>query len=152
MNDAKKLSRRDWFRLRIPHQNRLLSDSEATSGSESLKPIVHPPNHDGMDLSDLPPMREAILAADQVNELFDDIEKLTTDVLLMQRTHGSPRANASRADTSSQLGFAKSSLLSGQLQRLQVRYRWKDSLWIDTLTAQGDGYRLVRIAHRSAPN
>ena len=147
MSDSTKISRREWFRLRVPHQNKLLSDSKTPAESEVLKAIEHPPNHDGLDLSELPPMREAILSADQVHSLFTDIEKLATDVLLMQRSSNAPRASVSRADTKSQLEFAKTTLLTGKVQKLQIRYRWQDSLWIDTLATQPQGFRLVRIAH-----
>ena len=115
--------------------------------SAGLKPIAHPPNHDGLDLSELPPMREATLSVEEVNTLFDDIAQLGADVLLMQRTKGVQRADASKADTKTKLGLAKSSLLSGEIQRLQIRYRWQDQQWIDTLKRETDGFHIVRIAH-----
>lgn len=66
----------------------------------------------------------------------------------MQRSTGAQRASASRAETVSQLEVAQASLLTGKIQRVQVRYRWQESQWIDTLSTQPDGYRLIRIAHR----
>lgn len=149
MSDSPKLSRREWFRLRVPHQNRLLDDAAQPTRNDVLKPIEHPPNHDGLDLSELPPMREALLTIEQVEELFTDIRNLATDVLLMQRSTGAQRATASRAETIEQLVLAKTSLLSGRVKRVQIRYRWQDSLWIDTLSSQPEGYRLIRIAHRT---
>ena len=125
----------------------MLSQSGQAAEADVLTPIEQPPNHDGLDLSQLPPMREATLSVEQVNSLFDDIEKLTTDVLLMQRANGAQRASTVKLDTASQLALAKAALLSGKMQNVQVRYRWQNSLWIDTLTAQTTGYRLVRIAH-----
>lgn len=158
MAESAKLSRRDWFRLRVPHQNRMLdkkgephsgdsAEKTIQSNSAGLKPIEHPPNHDGLDLSELPPMREATLSVEEVNALFDDIAQLGSDVLLMQRMTGAQRADASKADTKTKLDVAKSSLLSGKISRLQVRYHWQDQQWIDTLKREIDGFHIVRIAH-----
>ena len=149
-----KMSRRAWFRLRpqlseetpTPEPVRAAAVGEQTIG---LSPVEQPPNHDGMDLSQLPPMREALLSQQQVDELFNDIEHLATDVLLMQRrtTAARDRATAAKADTATSLQVARASLCSGSIPRVQIRYRWQDSLWIDTLEVKPDGFRLVRIAH-----
>ena len=116
MSDLKKITRRDWFRLRIPHQNKLLTGADESPDTNVLKTIEHPPNHDGLDLSLLPPMREAVLTSDQVSTLFSDIDQLATDILLMQRSTNSARPSASKAESSSKLELAKSALLTGQLQ------------------------------------
>lgn len=145
MSDSPKLSRRDWFRLRRAKPAIGASVGEQARG---LKPIAHPENHDGMDLSQLPPMREAVLTPGDVEQLFADIEQLASDVLLMQRSTRAARAVASRAETSERLGAAKRGLLSGELPRLQLRYQWQDTAWIDTLETRPDGFRLIRIAHR----
>jgi hypothetical protein len=154
MSDSPKLSRRDWFRLR-PATAKQQSDSasrssEVSIGQEArgLKPIAHPENHDGLDLSQLPPMREAVLRAEDVRQLFTDIESLATDVLLMQRTSRTANATASRVHTSESLNAAKNALLSGGIRRVQLRYRWENTSWIDTLETQPVGFRLVRIAHQ----
>ena len=142
MHEPKKVSRRDWFRLHLPGgAARPACDRDPAVGEEAcgLQSIEHPPNHDGMDLDELPPMREAVLGRDQVHELFADVEAHATEVLLMQR-RGAP--------TSQSLSVARSALLGGDLPRIQIRYRWQGSLWIDTLESRPDGYRLVRIAHR----
>ena len=159
MTDSPKISRRDWFRLRVPHQNQMLdkrdtgpaktedSSNAISETATGLMPIEHPPNHDGLDLSALPPMREATLSKEQVITLFSDIEQLATDILLMQRMTGAQRADASKADSSTKLELAKSALLSGLVPRMQIRYRWQDQQWIDTLKRQDDGFHIVRIAH-----
>lgn len=100
-----------------------------------------------MDLSKLPPMREALLSAEQVSELFADIEQLGTETLLMQRSSREVRANVTSADTAKNLQLAEAALLTGVIARIQIRYRWQDTLWIDTLESKPDGYRIVRIAH-----
>ena len=116
-----------------------------------LSEVAHPPNHDGMDLSELPPMREALLSAEQVAELFSDIEQLGTEIMLMQRSSRAARANVATADAAANLQIAKTSLLSAAIARIQIRYRWQDTHWIDTLEVKPDGYRIVRIAHIGKP-
>jgi len=166
MANDDKMSRRDWFRLR---PRRTGSDDAKPSGIEStltvnapnltmgevpdrLQPVAHPVNHDGMDLSELPPMREAILSKEQVRQLFSDIESLASNILLMRRSARSQRATASRATaskatTAEQLRTAQNSLLSGNVPRVQIRYHWQEANWIDTLEARDVGVRLVRISH-----
>ena len=160
MSDATKISRRAWFRLRppepppepsstpesLPEKARTASVGHTAAG---LSDIAHPPNHDGMDLSELPPMREALLSAEQVSELFADIEQLGTEILLMQRSSREAPVNVTNADTAKNLQLARAALLNGVIARIQIRYRWQDTLWIDTLESKPDGYRIVRIAHTS---
>ncbi len=148
-----QMSRRDWFRLR---PRRADSDDSAKRadhfmGEESrgLQPIEQPVNHDGMDLSALPPMREASLSVEDVRQLFSDIESLGADILLMQRGARSQRASASRATTAEQLRAAQDAFLSSAIRRVQIRYRWQDAHWIDTLERREEGARLIRIAHIS---
>ncbi len=161
MSDLPKLSRRDWFRLSLSGKekspaatNSKVVDQKQTRvasiSATGLTPIEHPPNHDGMDLSELPPMREATLTTSQVNELFGDIASVGSDILLMQRRGGGPsaRAVARSVGETEQLEAAKIALLSGQLGRVQIRYRWRSSQWIDTLESVDGGFRLVRIEHR----
>ena len=115
-----------------------------------LQPIAHPENHDGMNLSELPPMREALLSEEQVHQLFGDIATQATDVLLMQRSARSQRATPSAATTLTsveQLTTARESLMSGSVPRVQIRYHWQAANWIDTLERREDGVRLVRITH-----
>jgi len=156
------MSRRAWFRLRPqeaeaePQPNPQLpsaTERKAAVGQTAvgLSEVAHPPNHDGMDLSELPPMREALLSAEQVSELFSDIEQLGTDILLMQRSSREARANVANADTARNLQAAKTALLSATIARIQIRYRWQDTHWIDTLEVKPDGYRIVRIAHMRKP-
>lgn len=138
------MTRRDWFRLRPKPQ---APGKRIGQQAPDLQAIPQPVNHDGMDLSELPPMREAMLAADQIRELFTDIQALATNILLMQRSPRAQQATASRATTSQQLTTARDALLNGAVPRVQLRYRWADADWIDTLENRGDTFRLVRITH-----
>ena len=149
MSDQQKLTRRDWFRLRKPaSETNALGADQYPASQAALTPIEHPPNHDGMNLADLPPMREATLDANQVQALFSDIAQLGSEIMLMQRSDNARRASASQPNCTEKVELAKTALLSGTVNRVQIRYRWKDSLWIDTLSCQPDGYHIVRIAHQ----
>lgn len=150
-----KLTRRDWFRLRKPHQNQLLGTQPNTTSSSSeqpvslspLKTIEHPVNHDGMDLSQLPPMSEAELVAQQVDDLIADIRQLGTHVTLMYRGISDLYSGELVGSALDQLLAARNELLSGRLSRIQIRYHWDGFFWIDTLEARNGNFRLVRIRH-----
>ena len=156
MKDDQTISRRDWFRLSKPQsQASPQSNSKSNSLGESprgMRDIEQPVNHDGMDLSELPPMREALLSEDDVRQLFSDIAALGSQILLMQRPSGASRASASKFTTADQLKAAQDSLLSGAIPRLQIRYHWKSQNWIDTLQRREAAIHLIRIAHLSKPS
>ena len=50
-------------------------------------------------------------------------------------------------DGREQLELAHDAILDGSVGKIQIRYRWQDSLWIDTLERKDDVFRLVRIVH-----
>lgn len=149
---SQEMTRRDRFRLgrRQPESASRRADAPPLVGNETsaLQAVPQPVNHDGMDLSKLPPLREAVLSKDQVGQLFDDIEIYASHILLMQRSPRAQRATATRTTTNEQLQTARDSLLSGGIYRVQIRYRWQDSDWIDTLESRAEGFRLVRIVHQ----
>ena len=170
MAEDNTMSRRDWFRLRPRRseadtraditaseaRRQTLSATEHSMGESphGLQPIAHPENHDSMNLSELPPMREALLSEEQVRQLFADIEALACDILLMQRSARSQRAtastSASKVTTAEQLRIAQQTFLSGSVPRLQIRYHWQTANWIDTLERRDNGVRLIRITHDPA--
>ncbi len=163
MADGNKMSRRDWFRLRprrtesdaltdvaaseLPGEPPIAAEHSMGEAPHGLQPISHPENHGGMNLTELPPMREALLSEEQVRQLFSDIASLASDVLLMQRSAISQRATASKATTAVQLRAAQGTLLSGIIPRVQIRYHWQAANWIDTLERRDNGIRLIRITH-----
>ncbi|MBL8815098.1 MAG: hypothetical protein JNL58_03630 [Planctomyces sp.] len=166
MPENPKMTRRDWFRLRPPRlEPDAQSDAVRISGPEAdgnstsqshdtlgqshntLQPVSQPANHAGLNLEELPPMREAMLSAEQVQQLFADIELLGSDILLMQRLPQSQRSSVSSTATAEQLRLAQSTLLTGTIPRVQIRYAWQSVNWIDTLERRDDGIRLVRIKH-----
>lgn len=139
------MNRRDWFRLRTESRKPLLGNGETSEQQPTFSAIEHPPNHDGMAMSDLPPMREAMLTSQQVELLCSDIENHGSNIQLMQRG----KSAQTSAHDAPALQSARQALLNGQANKLQIRYRWNDSLWIDTLNTTDDGFRLVRIVHQN---
>lgn len=142
-NQPPELSRRDWFRLRTPAARSAADEarlgSDETAGLESIE---EPVNHGGIDLSELPPMHEALLDAKDVSALFADLEQHASAVQLIARS-----AAGGAPDHSSQLRPAREQLLSGGVRKLQIRYEWQNARWIDTLEVRPGGFRLVRIRH-----
>ncbi|MFT5525047.1 MAG: hypothetical protein ACI9HK_003013 [Pirellulaceae bacterium] len=133
-----EMSRRDWFRLRIPDEaNRALGND-----SPKTQAVEQPVNHGGMDLSELPPVHEAYLSPDEIEVLFSDIEYFGEQVLVMTSARAAPTQVAGPA-----LKLAKQSLLAGSLPKVQIRYQWRGAKWIDTIQRTSDGYRIIRIAH-----
>ena len=147
MSRSPKMSRRDWFRLSRPSKEKWLGEQEEVGGdANGLQPMDHPPNHDGMDLAELPPLREASLSLQEVAVLLSDIAKYGTNIQLIQRRDG-PNSRAV-CQSASELGHAKELYLAGSVNRLQIRYEWQDARWIDTLSKQERGdTRLVRVTH-----
>ena len=159
MPENARISRRDWFRLRpqrseaeTPLDNTPVVDRKPVMGQsqETLRPVAIPENHGRIDLTELPPMRESLLAEEQVRQLFSDIESLASAVLLMQRLPNAQRATTPGLSTTEQLRAAETTLLSGSIPRVQIRYHWEAVNWIDTLERREGGIRLVRIQHAPA--
>lgn len=157
MPENTRMSRRDWFRLsptrddmKTPVINAPAPTREPIigHGQEALRPVTVPENHGGINLSELPPMRESQLTKEQVQQLFSDIDLLASDVLLMQRLPNAQRTSANAVASADQLKTTMISLVAGTIARVQIRYRWEESNWIDTLERSDNGFRLVRIQHR----
>ncbi len=143
-DSTKFISRRDWFRIRPDNRKPLLGSQTGKPDEPSLSPIAHPPNHDGMDLSQLPPLREARLSEAQIELLFSDLETHAKDIQLFQRSKLNSRGVPNPTPS---LASAKDAILSAKVNKLQIRYRWSDSLWIDTIETLDNGFRLIRVAH-----
>ena len=156
MSENVRMSRRDWFRLR-PHRSEVEILKVSTSvvdrrpvigqSQETLQPVAFPENHGSINLAELPPMCEGLLSVEQVRQLFSDIESLASQILLMQRLPNAQCATTPGLSTPEQLRAAESTLLSGAMPRVQIRYHWESVNWIDTLERREDGFRLVRIRH-----
>ncbi len=140
------LSRRDWFRLKpaAPSPTADSSTGNSVGINAGTKRVPNPINHAEMDLSELPPMREAQLNADQLQLLCTDLSAHATDINL----RGIQTTSQTRNDKSILLKHACEQLNTGAVQRLQIRYNWSGYHWIDTLEAADSGYRLIRIRHQ----
>jgi hypothetical protein len=147
---SKKLSRRDWLGLRLAENatSRQVKElkSQPQLAERGLTRIAAPPNLDNLEQSQLPPLYEAILTSGQIEALFSDIQQLATDVTFVRQMSVRNQA-ATSTESAAQLSTVKHLLLTGQLARLQIRYRWQNETWIDTLERRGVDFRLVRIAH-----
>ena len=107
----------------------------------SETPIPPPPEEAPPKLPDL---NMTLLDATQVEQLFRDIEACT------QITEIIPKfaARGHVADTASvTLAQARELLATRAVRGLQLRYRYEDADWWDTLMLAGDQFRLVRIRH-----
>lgn len=89
----------------------------------------------------LPELHSGDLDADTVATLFDDLERHTQvlDVLVK----GAPMSHARETPVS--LREAQSMLARGVVRGVQVRYRWHDAEWRDTLLQLAATTRVVRM-------
>lgn len=91
----------------------------------------------------LPEMSDAVLSDDEVAALMRDLRTLTTiDEIIV-------KAGPGRADDAPQLTLddAAQMLFERTVRGVQVRYRYDDALWMDTLMPVAEGIRLVRVRH-----
>jgi hypothetical protein len=89
----------------------------------------------------LPPLSDALLDRDQLAALFQDYRACATGLQIQLKTGPGlvlPHSTPSLDD-------AQTMLLAGKLRGLQLRYRFGDQNWCDTLMLVPTGVRLVRI-------
>ena len=105
------------------------------------EPIPPPPEDAPLKLPDL---NTTLLDAAQVDELLRDIELCAriTEIIpkFAARGHVSDTATVTLAQ-------ARELLAARAVRGLQLRYRYEDADWWDTLMLVGDQFRLVRIRH-----
>ena len=140
------VSRRDWFRLKPPTPKPPTPnhDSLGREASTDLQDVPTPDHSHEPTLTDLPPIHEAILGSEQLQELFADIEHHGSNIQLMVRgaSRSSAKSSASSVDA---LRSACKQLLAGTAVKLQIRYAWQQANWIDTIENKSGQYRLVRM-------
>jgi hypothetical protein len=107
----------------------------------SLDSVPPPPEDAPLKLPDL---TTAPLDAAQVDQLLRDIELCAqiTEIIpkYLSRGHVPDAANISLAQ-------ARELLATRAIRGLQIRYRYEEADWWDTLMLMGDQFRLVRIRH-----
>ena len=94
-------------------------------------------------MNELPELNEALLDSAGLDELTSDIVTHTEILEVIVKNPGQRYAQ----EQSPSLDTGVESLKSGQAAGLQIRYRYEDAQWWDTIMATSDGFRLVRIRH-----
>ncbi|MEZ4655203.1 MAG: hypothetical protein R3E12_16820 [Candidatus Eisenbacteria bacterium] len=89
----------------------------------------------------LPVVQTAVLDTATVEELLRDISSLADDLVIRLRFAGDLQS-ASRALSMEEAWR----LLQGGAASVQVRYRFQDTNWCDSLIPGPGGYRFVRVA------
>lgn len=88
----------------------------------------------------LPPLQQTLLDPATAADLFRDLEACT-QVLSITPKHSA----AGHTSGSITLDQAQAGLSDGSLRGAQVRYRYEDREWCDTLIGTPNGLRVVRI-------
>lgn len=101
------------------------------------------------DEEKLPDVSEATLSDEDVASLVRDLRSLTTIEQIVIKAGPGGAGGAGGADDSAQptLDEAAQLLLERAVRGVQIRYRYDDADWTDTLMPVADGVRLVRIRH-----
>jgi hypothetical protein len=86
-------------------------------------------------------MSDAILGRDELAALFQDYRVCALDLQIQLKT-GPGFVLPHRAPS---LDDAEAMLLAGKIRGLQLRYRFGEQRWCDTLMPLPSGARLVRI-------
>ena len=89
----------------------------------------------------LPAMSDAILGREELAALFQDYRVCAADLQIQLKT-GPGFVLPHRAPS---LDDAEAMLLAGNVRGLQLRYRFGEQNWCDTLMPLPSGARLVRI-------
>lgn len=90
----------------------------------------------------LPALQQTVLDSATLEALFRDLAQCTQILAVLPK--GGPQAYAS--DRGIDLEAARAGLASGAFRGVQVRYRYENQEWCDTLLATPGGVRLVRIS------
>lgn len=92
----------------------------------------------------LPELNQALLDAAQVEQLLRDIEACTQITEIIPKYAARGHVPDTAAVTLTQ---ARELLATRAVRGLQLRYRYEDADWWDTLMIVGEQFRLVRIRH-----
>lgn len=95
----------------------------------------------------LPPLREAVLDAEELAALLRDIAAFgTVDEIVVKSGPGRVVETMAPA-----LADVEALLATRQVRGVQIRYRHDGAQWWDTLLVVADGVRLVRMRHEFGP-
>lgn len=88
----------------------------------------------------LPELHQTVLTADQLNALFSDLQACTEILLVM------PKAAPGYVGVKEvSLEEGKQLLVNGDLRGLQIRYRYQNEEWWDTLIHRDGQIHITRI-------
>ena len=128
---------RDGKRVRLP-----VIDEGARPRPEMPAPapaVDEPPVRN----EDLPELGDAMVDPATLEQLFFDLEHATEIVSVTLKELGARRATAHAIP----LQHARARLVAGDVDGIQIRYRYDGGEWWDTLMRVGGGIRLIRIRH-----
>lgn len=91
----------------------------------------------------VPLMVEGAMDAAMLGQLFRDLAESAT-VLSIREKRG---PSTSPSDGSLSLDAIREQLLSGETRAAQIRYRFSEFEWTDTILAGPAGFRVVRCRH-----
>jgi hypothetical protein len=92
----------------------------------------------------LPALQQTLLDPPTLAALFRDLAACTQIAAVLPKFAGQS-AHAHTGSATITLDAAREGLADGTLRGAQIRYRYQDQVWCDTLMARPDGIRLVRI-------
>jgi len=123
-------------------QPRRLPPKLGATGRARMQPLAKPPNHDGLDMSELPPVHQAELSKEELAALFADVGQCATNIEIIGQ-----RNAPGQLDINALLQSLLEKLLRGEVEKTQIRYAWRSIRWIDTIQRDANRFRLVRIGH-----
>jgi len=88
----------------------------------------------------LPEMREGQLDAAQVEQLFSDLDSCTQVLAILEKGGRQDHAKSSQPN----LVAARDRFLNREVLAVQIRYRYDNAEWIDTLLHSPTGIRAIR--------
>lgn len=89
----------------------------------------------------LPVLHEAILSAEELVRLFDDLQRSAAIERVTIRSAGARRAESLAIS----LDEARTLFASGDAAAVQVRYEYDGAAWCDTILRTPGGARIVRM-------
>lgn len=92
---------------------------------------------------DLPELRSGLLDADGLEALISDLAAYTNVYEIIVKSGATNHATPEGID----LPAAHDLLLGGAARGVQIRYRYDDADWWDTILRTPEGLRLTRIRH-----
>jgi ferredoxin-type protein NapG len=97
---------------------------------------------------ELPELHEAELDEAGLRQLFGDLASATQALEVRLKRGPTERGAAASVSAAEALGL----LVGGTVRGVQVRYRYDDEDWCDTILATPVGYRVVRLANPVQPS